>query len=91
MAPSTQNTPCTVDFQPSALQFRRRALPGGSRVRDRTGLSGEFTLTMPAEANFTTATPVTLRGENAGSAVTVTDNRLSFSLGKYAPASFELH
>ncbi len=50
------------------------------------GTSGEFTVTVPGK--FTTATPVNLRGEKLGEPLKITDGKLTFSLGKYAPASF---
>ena len=59
------------------------------RVWEQAGVAGDLTVTLPA--GFTSATPVSLRGENKfGPPLTVTDRTISFPLKAYAPASFIL-
>jgi alpha-mannosidase len=58
------------------------------RAWDQTGVSGEVVVTLPAR--YKTATPVTLRGENAGEPVTLRGQKLAFRLPAYAPASYLL-
>jgi len=58
------------------------------RVWDQTGVTGDLTVTLPG--NFKTATPVNLRGENAGKPVRIRSGKLMFHLGACAPASFLL-
>ena len=60
------------------------------RVWEQNGASGELTVTLPAEAKFTTATPVSLRGEKTGEPVKIANGKLVFGLKAYAPASFVL-
>ena len=56
------------------------------RVWDQTGDSGD--LTVMVLGNFTTATPINLRGEDPGTPLPVRDGKLTFPLKAYAPASF---
>lgn len=74
------------------------------RVWEQAGVSGMLTVTLPegihaaeatgmhaAEAagmHITEATPVNLRGEKTGSPIKIINNRFSFELKAYAPASF---
>jgi len=58
------------------------------RVWEQAGVSGDLTVTIPG--NFTTATPVNLRGEQAGTPMPITGGKLAFSLNAFAPASFIL-
>lgn len=51
---------------------------------------GEITVTLPAAAKFTTASPVNLRGEKAGVPMPITASKFTFPLNAYAPASFIL-
>jgi hypothetical protein len=60
------------------------------RVWEQAGTSGELTVTLPAGAKFTTATPVNLRGEAIGQALSIKDGKIRLNLGAYAPASFVL-
>ena len=58
------------------------------RVWEEAGVSGEQTLTIPGK--FTRAVPVNLRGEKAGDPMSITGGKLTFTLGKFAPAGFVL-
>ena len=60
------------------------------RVWEQAGTSGDLTVTLPAGAKFTAATPVNLRGETTGSPLAIKEGKFTFSLGAYAPASFVL-
>lgn len=60
------------------------------RIWELAGLSDDLTVTLPRGARFTTATPVSLRGEPAGVPLTLAGGRLVFRLPAYAPASFLL-
>lgn len=60
------------------------------RVWEQAGLSGDLTVTLPAAAKFTTATPVNLRGETSGAPLKITAGKLAIRLNAYAPASFTL-
>ena len=60
------------------------------RVWELAGGSGDLTVTLPAGTSFTSATPVTLRGETTGALLPLGDGRLVFPLHAYAPASFVL-
>jgi hypothetical protein len=60
------------------------------RVWELAGGSGDLTVALPASARFTSATPVTLRGEKTSSPRPLGDGRLVFPLGAYTPASFPL-
>jgi alpha-mannosidase len=60
------------------------------RVWDQTGSSGPLTIKLPAGCRAATATPVDLRGQNAGPPVVVTDGAFTFDLHAYAPATFIL-
>ena len=57
-----------------------------------TGLanSGKLSITFPPEMKVNIAQPVNMRGEKIGDHMTVKGGKLSFQLGKYAPASFIL-
>jgi len=52
------------------------------------GVSGELTVSVPGK--FTSATPVSLRGEKNGEPLRVAGGKLAFNLGASAPASFVL-
>ncbi len=59
------------------------------RLWEQVGAGGSLTITIPG--NFTTATPVGLRGEKKSTApLRITDGKLTFPLDAYAPASFVL-
>jgi hypothetical protein len=60
------------------------------RVWEQAGVGGPITVTLPTDAAFKTAMPVTLRGEKTGESLTLENGRLTFSLGAYAPASYLL-
>jgi len=60
------------------------------RVWEQSGVPGELTVQLPDGIEAATATPVNLRGEKAGEAVTVRSGKLTFDLPAYAPASFLL-
>ena len=80
--------------RPGTLVTAFGANPDGKgtilRVWEQTGVSGNLTVTLPVGAKFTTAIPVTLRGEKTGEPVKITDGNLVFQLKAYAPASFVL-
>ena len=61
------------------------------RVWEQSGTGGELTITLPAGASFTTATPVTLRGEKSGVPIKITGGKFAIDLKAYAPASFILN
>lgn len=58
------------------------------RVWEQAGVSGELTVTIPGQ--FTSATPVNLRGEPAGTRQVIANSQLVFPLTAYAPASWIL-
>jgi hypothetical protein len=58
------------------------------RVWDQSGVTGELVVSLPG--SFRTATPVNLRGENAGKPVAIHDQKLTLNLRAYAPASYVL-
>jgi len=58
------------------------------RVWEMAGVSGELTVSAPGK--FTSATPVSLRGEKNGEPLRVAGGKLAFNLGAFAPASFVL-
>lgn len=58
------------------------------RVWEMAGVAGYLTIIIPGE--FTSATPVNLRGETLGQALPIQDGSLSFPLHAYAPASYML-
>ena len=60
------------------------------RVWEQSGAGGELTITLPAGASFTTATPVTLRGEKSGGPIKISGGKFAIVLKAYAPASFVL-
>jgi hypothetical protein len=60
------------------------------RLWEQTGTSGRLTVSLPASAKFTTATPVNLRGLKAGEPILVSGGALTLHLHAYAPASFLL-
>ena len=60
------------------------------RVWEMAGTAGELQVTLPAGANFATATPVNLRGEEIGQPKTITQGQFALDLSPYAPASFSL-
>ena len=60
------------------------------RIWEQNGQAGELTVTLPATAKCTTATPVNLRGEISGNPIAITAGKLTFPLRAYAPASFVL-
>jgi hypothetical protein len=57
-------------------------------VWEQAGVAGDLTVTLPT--GFTSATPVSLRGEKIGPLMKVNDRTISFPLKAYAPASFIL-
>jgi len=60
------------------------------RIWEQGGISGKVEAMLPAGSNFSSATPVNLRGEKTGEAIKITNTRFSFDLRAYAPASFVL-
>jgi len=78
----------------SGLTVSFGANPDGAgtllRVWEMAGVSDKLTLTLPAGAKFTTATPVNLRGEESGPPLVISNGRLVFHLPAFAPASFLL-
>jgi alpha-mannosidase len=60
------------------------------RFWEQAGLSGDITVSLPEKSVFAKATPVNLRGEVAGTAISVSNGKFSFFLGAYSPASFVL-
>ncbi len=61
------------------------------RVWDQSGVTGDVAATLPPGLKASLATPVTLRGENAGAPIRIRDDKLGFNLHAYAPASFILN
>ncbi len=60
------------------------------RVWEQAGTSGELTITLPDAAPCKMARPVDLRGEKRGEPIVIEQNRLTFNLSAFAPASFIL-
>ncbi len=60
------------------------------RVWEQGGITGKLEVTLPSGARFTSAQPVTLRGEKHGEPLPVKGGKLLFDLHAYAPASFIL-
>ncbi len=60
------------------------------RVWELSGVGGQLSVTLPAGAMFSKATPVDLRGEKLGEPLTIAGGKFEFNLGAYAPASFVL-
>ncbi len=60
------------------------------RVWDQGGKAGELAVTLPEGFTVATATPVDLRGTQAGKPIPVKRGQFAFPLGAYAPASFTL-
>ncbi|HEX7411785.1 MAG TPA: hypothetical protein VF298_06555 [Bacteroidales bacterium] len=60
------------------------------RVWEQSGTSGKLEVTLPAEAKFTSAVPVNLRGEIIGDPENISGGKFAFSLHAYAPSSFLL-
>jgi hypothetical protein len=60
------------------------------RVWEQGGISGNLEVTLPAGSKFVKATPVNLRGEKSGEAISLRAGKLSISLKAYAPASYIL-
>ena len=60
------------------------------RLWEQSGISGGVTVTFPSGAKYTTATPVNLRGEKGGNAISIKDGKMSFTTKAYAPTSFIL-
>jgi hypothetical protein len=60
------------------------------RVWEQGGISSTVEVTLPAGSQFSTATPVNLRGEQTGKAMKINNGRFSFNLRAYAPVSFVL-
>jgi hypothetical protein len=60
------------------------------RVWEQGGISGKFEVTLPAGNKFKMAQPVNLRGEKSGEPVQISDDKFSFDLHSYAPASYIL-
>lgn len=58
------------------------------RLWELAGTGGPMTVTLPAELKATKAQPVSLRGEPSGPPIVIQQNRLTFTLAAYAPASF---
>jgi len=61
------------------------------RLWEQSGEAGKVSVTLPAGAKFTTATPVNLRGEKAGDPMKTKNGNFKFKIGAYAPASFVLN
>jgi alpha-mannosidase len=57
---------------------------------EQNGRSVKLTVTFPSGMKYTTATPVNLRGEKLAEPVKIANDKLSFTLKAYAPASFIL-
>jgi hypothetical protein len=78
--------------RPGVLVTAFGANPDGQgtllRVWEMAGVSGEISLHIPGR--FQTATPVNLRGEQAGAPLPIRNGRLTFVLAAYAPASFSI-
>ncbi len=60
------------------------------RVWDQTGNTGEVTINLPPGFKAERATPVDLRGEKAGEPFRIGNDKITFKLPAYAPASFML-
>jgi hypothetical protein len=60
------------------------------RLWEQGGISGNVIVTLPKGSKYIKATPVNLRGEVTGKPIKITDDKLSFMLKAYAPASFVL-
>lgn len=60
------------------------------RVWEQAGVSGKLTVVLPQGNKLKKATPVNLRGEKIGKSISVKNNKLTFELGAFAPASFVL-
>jgi hypothetical protein len=60
------------------------------RVWEQGGISGKFEVTLPAGNMFKMAQPVNLRGEKSGEPVQISDDKFSFDLHSYTPASYIL-
>ncbi len=60
------------------------------RVWEQTGISGKVTVNLLKGYKATKATPVNLRGERIGKDIRLINDRLTFELGAFAPASFVL-
>lgn len=89
--PRTQ-TGLTVS-RPGVLVTAFGANPDGAgtllRVWEQIGEAGQLVVTLPG--TFKTATPVNLRGEQAGEPVPVGAGKLTFNLPAYAPVSYVLN
>ena len=60
------------------------------RVWEQSGESGPLVVELPEGSEFKTATPVSLRGGKTGEPLPIEGRKITFDLGKYAPASFRL-
>jgi len=60
------------------------------RVWEQAGVSGTCIVKLPKGINVLFAQPVNLRGEKTGKPIPIKNNEFSFTLNKYAPASFLL-
>lgn len=60
------------------------------RVWEQTGVSGMLTVELPGGNQAAMAIPVNLRGEKTGESIDIINDKLTFELGAYAPASFIL-
>jgi len=60
------------------------------RVWEMAGTSGPLSVALPPGIKATKALPVNLRGEKIGSPLDIREGKISFTLGKYEPASFLL-
>ncbi|MFA6127299.1 MAG: hypothetical protein WC699_08350 [Bacteroidales bacterium] len=60
------------------------------RVWEQSGITGEAEVTLPEGSRFTTATPVTLRGEKLARPLKIENGKISFILHAYGPESFIL-
>jgi len=60
------------------------------RVWEQAGVSGKLIVKLPEGSKAKKATPVNLRGETIGDAISIRDNKLTFELGAFAPMSFVL-
>ena len=59
------------------------------RVWEMAGIAGDLTITLPGK--FTSATPVSLRGEKLGDTVPISNGTLTCDLPGFAPVSFLLN
>lgn len=58
------------------------------RVWEDAGQSGPLTITLPEQMQASTAQPIDLRGRPEGQSLQVIDDKFTFELGAFKPASF---